>query len=79
MEWHFEKFKGDSAIYAICPKCGFAHNVSYVVLPLEVRINPQMIYNFCPNCGEEDTSNHYEENKDVTWNKRDREEIAVER
>lgn len=51
MEWRFEKFKGDSVIYAICPKCNFAHNVSYVVLPFEVRINSQMIYNFCPNCG----------------------------
>ena len=35
-----------------------------------------MEYNFCPNCGEEDILNHYEENKDVTWNKRDWEEMA---
>ena len=79
MQWRFEKFKGDSAIYAICPRCGFYHNVSYVAFPFEIRINPQMIYNFCPNCGKEDTSNHYEENKDIIWNERDWEEMTGKR
>ena len=23
MVWKYEKFKGDGAIYAFCPKCGF--------------------------------------------------------
>jgi predicted RNA-binding Zn-ribbon protein involved in translation (DUF1610 family) len=75
IEWRFEKFIGDSAIYIVCPKCGFLHNVSYIAQPFEVRIDPQKIYNYCPNCGEEDTSNHYEENREVIWNKRSWKEI----
>ena len=79
MQWRFEKFKGESAIYIICPKCGFSHNVSYIALPFEICINPQEIYNFCPICGEEDTSNHYEENREVIWNQRNYEEMAERR
>lgn len=70
MKWHFEKFKGDMAIYSICPKCGFSKNVSYLTANGEICINPQKIYNYCPNCGEKDTSDHYIENVNVIWNKR---------
>ena len=78
MKWHFEKFQGDMAIYTICPCCGFTHNVSYLADGFEIKIDPSRIYNFCPNCGEEDTSDHYAEERDVVWNKRKAEELWKE-
>ena len=45
----FEKFRGDMAIYATCPKCGFRHNPS--------QYNPKegtteiFQYRYCPMCG----------------------------
>ena len=73
MKWHFEKFIGDGAIYAICPKCGFYHNAS-------VYHNGQFIiakqYNYCPMCGEYlyVASN----NIGVVWNERDIDELQKE-
>lgn len=66
--WIYEKFKGDLAIYAFCPKCNFYYNPS--------RLNTQTMkselvieYNYCPMCGEflHDGS----DSVDVVWNERD--------
>ncbi len=54
MTWTYEKFKGDGAIYAFCPKCGFHHNPSSF-LPNSEGIHEVQItyqYNYCPMCGE---------------------------
>jgi hypothetical protein len=67
MKWHFEKFKGDMAIYAICPKCGFYYNSSTLQRDMTTTITN--VYNFCPICGEQLSIK--EEDVDVTWNQRD--------
>ena len=68
MVWKYEKFKGDGAIYAFCPKCGFYHNPSELnIEKLVCEVKYQ--YNFCPVCGEylcDDSSEI-----DVIWNERD--------
>lgn len=67
MQWIFEKFKGDMAVYAICPKCNFRHSPSTISSDMETTITHQ--YRYCPMCGE------YlyvaGENIDVIWNQRD--------
>ena len=71
MKWQFEKFQGDRAIYALCPKCGFGHCVSYIDFDMSIKINPDKIYNYCPICGTKEETNHYEVNRhDVVWNQR---------
>lgn len=66
MSWQFEKFKGDMAIYAICPKCGFYHSPSTTNRDMTTTITDQ--YRFCPMCGE---YLYVEgENIDVIWNQR---------
>ena len=71
MKWYFEKFKGDMAIYAFCPKCGFEHTVSYIDFDMSIKIDPDKIYNYCPICGIKDETNHYEVNRhDIVWNQR---------
>lgn len=50
MNWTFEKFQGDMAVYAICPKCGFYHNPSTLNRDMTTTITSQ--YKFCPMCGE---------------------------
>lgn len=66
MEWKFEKFSGDLAIYAFCHKCGFHYNPSTVQPDWTVTITS--LYRYCPMCGEylyvED------ETVDVVWDKR---------
>ena len=68
MKWIFEKFKGDIAIYASCPKCNFTHSPSiFNAETMKSKIVHQ--YKYCPMCGEylyddEDYIN-------VTWNERD--------
>jgi hypothetical protein len=68
MVWKYEKFKGDGAIYAFCPKCGFYHNPS--------RLNTETMqceiiyqYNLCPMCG----TYLFDENPEaeVIWDERD--------
>lgn len=66
MSWKFEKFKGDMAIYAICPYCDFSHNVRSFNLDQGIKVTNQ--YNFCPICG------HYlyvkDDYIDVIWEQR---------
>ena len=70
MKWIFEKFYGDMAIYAICPKCGFRHCVSdFKSGTFEIEIYTDKVYKFCPMCGKKDTTN-YGDNIDVVWNER---------
>lgn len=67
MQWIFEKFKGNMAIYSICPKCGFMHNSSTLNhKTMESSISNQ--YKYCPMCGEY----LYDERADieVIWNER---------
>lgn len=70
MIWKYEKFKGDGAIYAFCPKCGFHHNPS--------RLNSETMkseityqYNYCPMCGEYLYDENAENGIEITWNERD--------
>lgn len=75
MVWKYEKFKGDSAIYAFCPECNFYHNPSELnVETMKVEVNYQ--YNYCPMCGTYLYNEKAEINGiDVIWNKRDIEEL----
>lgn len=71
-KWKYEKFKGDGAIYAFCPKCNFHYNPSR--LNTETMQSELVIqYNYCPICGEYlyDDS----ESVSVTWNERNIEEL----
>ena len=71
MKWQFEKFQGDMAIYAICPKCGFDHPVSTISDFFELKINSALLYNYCPMCGEKDETDHFlTEEQEVVWNQR---------
>ena len=66
MKWIFEKFKGDMAIYAICPQCGFYHNPSTLHSDMTTTITNR--YKLCPTCGE---YLYVEGNTvDVIWNQR---------
>ena len=47
MSWKYEKFKGDMAIYAICPICNFHYCCGDF---LKKQIVTQ--YTYCPMCGE---------------------------
>ena len=69
MVWTYEKFKGDGAIYAFCPKCGFHHNPSRLTPESMICEEIKYQYNYCPICGEY----LYDENEyfDVIWNERD--------
>lgn len=48
--WIFEKFKGNKAIYAFCPYCGFWYNPSYPDENFEPVITS--VYKYCPMCAE---------------------------
>ena len=67
LNWQYEKFKGDMAIYAICPFCNFTHQVGEKDFKTgELNISQQ--YVFCPMCG----SFLYSEGEaDCTYNERD--------
>ena len=75
MIWTYEKFRGDAAIYAFCPKCGFHHNPSKMVTDEDGKWTSevQYQYNYCPMCGER----LYDENDaiEVIWNERNIEEL----
>lgn len=68
MKWIFEKFKGDMAIYAQCPKCNFKHNAS-IFDHTEMRSSITRQYKYCPMCGEYLYDDREEIN--VIWNERD--------
>ena len=71
MIWKYEKFKGDGAIYAFCPKCGFHHNPSrmnHETMACDVMYQ----YNYCPICGEYLFDDKAEtDGFEVAWNERD--------
>lgn len=75
MTWKYEKFRGDAAIYAFCPECGFYHNPSQLVQNENGKwtTEVQYQYNFCPMCGEYLYSS--ENDIDVIWNERSIEEL----
>ena len=70
MIWQYEKFKGDMAIYAFCPKCNFHYNPSTfntTTMSSEIRYQ----YNYCPICGEYLYDKEFENGVEVIWNERD--------
>ena len=71
MVWEYEKFKGDAAIYAFCPKCNFHHCPSEMnTTTWESDILYQ--YNYCPICGEYLYDDKAEtDGVEVIWNERD--------
>ena len=74
MIWEYEKFRGDAAIYAFCPKCKFRHNPSRVVKNDEGKLSAEIFYqyNYCPICGEYLYDEKAEtELVDIIWNERD--------
>lgn len=48
--WVFTKYKGDRAIYAVCPHCNFRYNPSV----LNENLNPVIssVFKYCPMCAE---------------------------
>jgi hypothetical protein len=75
MVWKYEKFFGDAAIYAFCPKCKFYHNPSELIADEDGKLTTeiQYQYNYCPICGEYLYDDKSE--VDVAWNERDIEEL----
>ena len=75
MVWTYEKFRGDAAIYAFCPKCKFYHNPSKLIRDEDGNLTTdiQYQYNYCPICGEY----LYDDKEivDIIWNERDIEEL----
>ena len=70
MVWKYEKFKGDMAIYAFCPKCGFRHNPSrWNTQTGESELLYQ--YNYCPICDEHLNDENFENGVGIVWNERD--------
>lgn len=54
MVWEYERFRGDAAIYAFCPKCQFYHNPSRMTTDEDGKWTSEILYqyNYCPMCGE---------------------------
>lgn len=75
MVWKYERFRGDAAIYAFCPKCNFHHNPSSLVRDEDGNFTTDIKYqyNYCPICGEY----LYDDKEivDVVWKERDIEEL----
>ena len=71
MVWKYEKFRGDAAIYAFCPKCNFRHCPSDLVKDENVNWDTKIRYqyNYCPICGE--FLYNDSDNAEVVWNERD--------
>lgn len=61
MVWNFEIFRGDGALYAFCPECGFHYTAG-------VGDEITKYYNYCPICG----TYLYDENEElyITWKER---------
>jgi hypothetical protein len=81
-KWIFEKFKGNTAIYQICPYCNFRHNASKTEVTIEEdghrKMNTYIAYQYlyCPMCGKY----LYDKSKNINviWNERRIEEILEE-
>lgn len=74
MIWLYEKFRGDAAIYAFCPKCGFHHSPSRMVTDENGKWTSeiQYQYNYCPICGKYlYDKNAVDDGFEVTWDERD--------
>lgn len=74
MIWKYEKFRGDAAIYAFCPKCGFHHNPSRKGMNEDGKWATNILYqyNYCPICGEYlYDKNAVDDGYEVIWNERD--------
>ena len=56
--WKLEKFKDDTVVYMICPKCNNAYSTHKGVSSFDVR----NIFNFCPNCGKRRWNPHLKPN-----------------
>lgn len=70
MIWEYEKFRGDAAIYAFCPKCGFHHcpsRMDYETFKVEIVYQ----YNYCPVCGEYLYDENFYDGVEVIWDERD--------
>ena len=67
-KWIFEKFKGDMAIYAICPICNF-HYCAGDFIKKQITT----LYTYCPMCGEYLYEDGSEAN--VTYNKNELEAL----
>lgn len=67
MQWIYEKFRGNMAIYAICPVCNYATDKSKFDQQTGhfTITNP---FTFCPMCGEFLFS--IDDDCDVIWNER---------
>ena len=69
MEWHFEKFIGNTAVYGICPNCHFNEAFGYLRLDGSGDIKIKKVYNFCPICGKPLKPSN--EEVEIVWNERD--------
>lgn len=67
MEWKYEKFIGDAAIYATCGKCGFIYCCSTFV---NNRSEINRTFLFCPMCGDKATNAECCD-VEVVWNERE--------
>lgn len=78
MVWEYEKFRGDAAIYAFCPKCKFHHNPSRLVDEDDGHMTTKIMYqyNYCPICGEYLFDESADKNGfEITWNERNIEDL----
>ena len=70
MVWTYEKFKGDAAIYAFCPKCNFHHcpsEMSFETWESDILYQ----YNYCPMCAEYLYDENFVHGVEVIWKERD--------
>lgn len=65
MEWKYEKFKDNEAIYQVCPKCEFVNMVGSAI-NFDGFVSTG--YNYCPMCGE--YLHTEKEEIDIVWNER---------
>lgn len=66
MEWKYEKFIGDGAVYATCGACGYTHCCSSWK---DGGIVIDRLFLFCPMCGNKAT-NTQGPDIEVVWNER---------
>ena len=73
MIWKYERFRGDAAIYAFCPKCEFHHNPSRSVRDENDNWTQEVLYqyNYCPMCGEYLYDENAENGIEIIWGERD--------
>lgn len=70
MVWEYERFRGDAAIYAFCPKCHFHHNPSRMTMNDDGKLTSEIMYqyNYCPMCGEYLYDDH--DTVEIIWDER---------